>query len=103
MCCRSVAPCCKARPRRWPTIPTCSASISALNRLETGAQPAGEEVRWPTVGVVVRIDQELVVGGGDQALDELAGVIRFYNVLRLIGQSAVAHQHAPTTGARRVA
>ena len=36
MSCRSAAPSSRARPRRWPTIPTCSASISASNSIRVG-------------------------------------------------------------------
>src|ERR1700716_4539535 len=62
--------------------------------LEAARRPSAEEVGRTTHGVVARIVEELVVGGGHDALHDLEGVVGLDDSLRGVAEGAVAYQHA---------
>ncbi len=49
-------------------------------------------------GVVRRVDQQLVIGGGGNALGDLKGVVGFDDAFGAIGEVAVADQDTEATG-----
>ena len=70
--------CAMARPRTG----TASGTSTASDGSEAGRQPSAEEMRRAAHGVVAGIVEELVVGGGDDALGELEGVVGLDDVFR---------------------
>src|SRR5947207_699558 len=71
--------------------------------LELAVQPAGEDRYRTAVGIVGRIDDELIVGGEGEIVVDRVGVVGFQNAFGAVVEPAVADQKTGTARGEEIA